>query len=1107
MVTIIFGPAKSGKTSIILNQIKNGGQSGQKSILIVPEQYSHSAERHLCKVCGNGVSLYSEVLSFSRLSNRIMSEGASFGKPLDTGGRLLVMMRALNLTLPDLKAFRNIRKKTDFAKELVNVYDEMRASRIEAEELAAVSDRIDGIFADKVRDIAVIFAAYESQIPKGMYDPAEELDKMRERVKESRIGSKEKIYIDGFTDFTMQEKAVLQEFVKKKTDLTVCLTCDLLESDNSAFQLPAETAQFLIRTARDARQDINIVNAESADKNKMEALAFFGQNVFSYGTAKYPSRCDNIEIYKAEDAAQECEIAASRIVELVRDEGYRWKDFAVSVRDWNEWQTTAENVFMDYNVPLQTAVKSDILEKPVMAVVFSALDIILNDWDYRSVFKYLKTGMTGLKSEDVDLLENYVIKWNIRGAGMWKREEAWTYNPDGYVQNITDGQIKTLSRVNEIRKAASEKLALFEDELKLCRTGEEKADCLYKFLENIDLPSSIEQRAEKLRKEGSAQQCDEYLQLWDILINGLEQYSYIIAEEETDNEEFAEMLRLVISQYEVGTIPVSLDRVSIGDMTRMKRRDIKCLIMMGMTEEAVPRISNTSYIFSDDEREELAALGIAMSDLVDSRISREMNMIYTFVTLPSDKLIMSWNTSAGRGKESFVVSAAEKIFSLEAKSPGKSVKINAPLPYFEFAVSSDTERGIKTTAAEYFKLSDKWKARFANADTAANAARGRLSPKMAEQLYSKRMNLTASRVDKYYSCRFSYFMQYGLRAKQRKPAGFDAPEAGTFMHYLLENVASEAEQLGGFGKIEREICRKLTRKYVEKYIDITLDGFKDKSSRFKYLFKRLAADAETVVLDMADELSNSDFVPVDFELTFATDGDIPPARVTDGDTEVNVVGIVDRADAWLHNDKLYLRVVDYKTGRKVFSLSDIYYGLGMQMLIYLFVLQKYGDKRYGKEVIPAGVLYAPARDIIIQMPKTATDEEIEKEKAGKLRRNGLLLSDPEVIESMEHGKTPKYLPVKFKKDGNISSDYVAGLEQLGKLARHIDTMLLNMGKELRNGAINADPYYKGPQDNACCWCEFFEACHFNDDGGEDKVRYLRKLKTPEVWEKISGEGK
>jgi ATP-dependent helicase/nuclease subunit B len=299
-----------------------------------------------------------------------------------------------------------------------------------------------------------------------------------------------------------------------------------------------------------------------------------------------------------------------------------------------------------------------------------------------------------------------------------------------------------------------------------------------------------------------------------------------------------------------------------------------------------------------------------------------------------------------------------------------------------------------------------------------------------------------------------YFMQYGLRARERRKAGFEAPELGTFVHYVLENVAAEAKASGGFKKLSESRVRRLAGKYASKYAETIFTGREHGDPRFMYLFNRLRAAVDAVVLDVASELSASDFEPLDFELRFADGGDLPPAEFGD----IRLSGAVDRVDGWVNpgDGKLYLRVADYKTGRKEFSLSDVQYGIGIQMLIYLFVLAEQGQSRYRYDTAPAGVLYTPARDVLLSLPRSSSAEDIAKKRAEALRRSGLLLSDRAVIEAMEHGKETKFIPVKFKDGAPAGS--LADAERLGKLGRYVKKLLTDMGETLKNGSIEANPW-------------------------------------------------
>ena len=393
-------------------------------------------------------------------------------------------------------------------------------------------------------------------------------------------------------------------------------------------------------------------------------------------------------------------------------------------------------------------------------------------------------------------------------------------------------------------------------------------------------------------------------------------------------------------------------------------------------------------------------------------------------------------------------------------------------------------------------------------EQARHMERGRLSPEAVQSLYGKSIAMSASRIDRVKSCHFGYFMEYGLRAKERKKAGFEAPEVGTFLHDLLENVNRDVKERGGYAQVDDETLRHMVKHYVDRYAATRIDGYQNKSARFKYLFGRLRETACTIILGMAEEMRQSDFAPVAFELSFGgRDGDLPAITVREGGAALSVSGKVDRVDGWLHDGKLYLRVVDYKTGKKSFDLTDIRYGLGIQMLLYLFTLQQEGQDYFGHPIVPCGVLYQPARSVILPRERSITDEKLKADMRSALRRTGLILSEPEVLQAMEHSalETPCYLPVSVKKDGSLSGD-IATAAQLGHLGRYVEKLLHQITGEIAQGNIDADPYTRGLQDSACTYCAFASACYF--DESRDRKRQLRKTDSGEFWalmEKESGE--
>ena len=308
------------------------------------------------------------------------------------------------------------------------------------------------------------------------------------------------------------------------------------------------------------------------------------------------------------------------------------------------------------------------------------------------------------------------------------------------------------------------------------------------------------------------------------------------------------------------------------------------------------------------------------------------------------------------------------------------------------------------------------------------------------------------------SCHFAYFMEYGLRAKTREPAAFDAPQIGTFLHFLLEHVTRDVLALGGFAKVEEDTLHALVRKYIDLYVDQELHNFQNRSTRFKYLFSRLRSTAYAVVDQAAEELRHSDFVPLEFELSFGDGGTLPAVVISEPDGELRLGGKVDRVDGWVKDGKLYLRVVDYKSGRKAFDLASVRMGLDIQMLLYLFTLQKEGKQYFGRDIEPAGVLYFPARDEILSAERNISPEKLAGEVTKQLRRSGLLLSDPAVLQAMEHESLsePRYLPLRVSRDGNVAGS-IASAAQLGKLSRYVEKLLHQIAREVRDGNIDADP--------------------------------------------------
>ena len=1094
MLKLLEGKAGSGKSALMMDEIRRYGEKEIGSILIVPEQYSHNAERRLCEACGDSLSLYGEVLSFSRLASRAGCPASL--RTLDKGGRFLCMEKAFRDVVTSLSVLSSANRIT-LPAQLLQVYDQFRASSVSVREASEAVAELPGRLSRMLGDMDLIFQAYESTIPKDMYDPADVMDQLAECVISSGAVEGKRIYLDGFTDFTGQEMAVIRELLRSGNEITVALTVSDSAFDGGAYRIAWETSGRLTRLAESCGTEVKkekIQNPAVRDP----ALSYWLDHLYEPRAESYPDKTEAISLYTAADLTGECELAASLAHRIVRETGCRWREVGVVARGWDTYESSACYAFDKFDVPVTRTVKSSLLEHPAVNALLQALDAVCLDWNPEAVLSWVYSGYSGVARESADKLENYMLRWNVRGSKTWRKGD-WAMRPEGFSRGDEEKDSELLRSLNTCRKQIAKVLGKLEDALHASDCLRDMVIAVYAFLVDSGFSDAVSQKDASLRQRGELQKASEFEQVWDRLITALEQFAAVLGEEIMEPEEFSRFLRLLLGQYEIGTIPSTVDSVGIGDMTRMKAQGIRHLIILGADDSRLPTVSGGEALLSDTDCRDLRANGIELMDTADQRLEREMNVIVSSLSLAKDSVTLIRTGESGGKRPSFLTVKAEQLFSLSERSPGNEILTEAPMPCFEYACSafrSDEETAQE--ARDYFSRDDEWGKRLEAARRASSLTRGKLSAETAKGLYHENINLTASKVEEYQRCRFSHFLQYGLRVKPRKQITLDAPESGNYIHYLMENVAREAKKAGGFSELSQADCYRLTDLYSERYITETLGGMETKSERFRYLFNRLTENARQIVLDMARELSQSDFQPLDFELDFSPTGEMDMIPV--GDSFL-FRGKVDRIDGWVSDGKLYLRVIDYKTGKKSFDLSDVWYGMGMQMLMYLFALETSGKERYGMEIVPAGVLYAPARDVVLSADRQDGAEKWQKQRDKELCRSGLLLNHDEVLEAMEHGEHV-FLPVKVKKDGTISGDSLASLEQLGVLRRYLEKTLNQIGELMRDGEIDANPIYRSPMDNACQYCDYQEACHFREGDGGDKKRFLTKFKVPEVWEKM-----
>ena len=1101
MLNLVIGRSGTGKSTLLLRRACE--QADRQNVLLVPEPQSHEMERRLCQQGGSRVCLYTEVLTFSRLANRIFQTAGGLGRSeLDNGGRLLLMSRAVQAVSGQLSVYARPSRRPAFLTGLLETSDELKSCCISPDELSRAGQEMGGSTGEKLKDLALICATYDAMTAQTALDPRDRLARAAEKLSQCPWAEGMHLYLDGFVDFTPQQLALIGLLLEQAECVTVSLTCDHLEEDEDGagiFSPARRTALQLQRMARERGQTCTVEVCDTPSPARSAAMTALEQRLFGSLDGERIPCGTNIQLLSAPDPRAEVEWAAAKILDLVRRENLRFRDIGITARGYGRYDALVESVFDRYDIPVFRSAMSDILQKPVLTLVVAALDAVSGNYTYDDIFRYLKTDLTDLDREDRDLLENYVLKWDLRGS-RWTQETPWTMHPRGYGFPLEAEDHALLIRLDALRRKVSaplERLRTARD-----RTGRGRAMALYALLEEIGLHERLEERTAQLRQQGQLVLAEEYRQLWEILCGGLEQCARLLGDSPMELEEFSGLFKLVLSQYDVGTIPVSLDRVTAGELGRQSGHNSKVLFLLGADDSALPAVSPASGLLSDDDREQLAAYGVELGLRGADRLYREMTDIYMACTRPDQKLLLCFSTHGSGGEElrpSFLVERLRQIFpDLVTQDEGDGLfRLCAPRPALEQA-------GHIPQVHNALSRMPQWAPQVERLERARSWQRGSLSRQSVEQLYGRRVPMSASRIDKYKSCHFSYFMQYGLRAQPRRSAGFDAPEYGTFVHYVLEHVLRDGGWKGEDGGVDKNQLKELTRQIVSRYVLEELGGLEHQTARFRYLFHRLLSGVEQVVDNVVQELASSRFEPIAFELGFGRNKDLPPVELEQNGVKLSVTGFVDRVDGWLHEDKLYLRVVDYKTGSKSFDLSEVANGMGLQMLLYLFTLRQKGLELYGREIVPAGVLYIPAKEVVVSGSRAMTPEEQRKLVDKQLRRKGLVLDEPEVLDAMEQpGENGiRFLPVKVGKSGTVSGDALVSAKRFTRLEQHVERVLRDICSELAAGNIAADPFWRGPDKNACRFCDFASACHFEEGRGGDCHRWLPGMKAAQFWDSL-----
>ncbi len=1050
-------------------------------IVMVPELISHDTERRLCAAAGDTASRYAEALSFPRLLRRV-SEQTQFMPPecLAGGGRLTAMAAATRQLSSKLKSYAAVETRPEFLEGLLDAVDEFMRCCITPVDLRLASEQTSGSLAQKLEELALIQESYDSICAQSQADPRDQMNWLLEQLECCDFAENHTFYIDGFPDLTRQHTAIVRHLIRVSPLVTVCLTADCIDSKHPAFEKAGQTAKELAMICNELDVPIEIVPVKQRqDKLRYVRERLFQGNIQTHEELKgclFPGRCDSV--------FDECQTAAEKVMELVRS-GCRYRDIGIVTADPG-YEGVLSLVFHRCGLPVYLSGTDDILEKTAIATVLSALDAAMEGLEQRDVLRYLKSLLSPVEPEICDKLENYAITWGIRGE-KWNR--PFTLHPAGLGGQWDEESENALLKLNEAREAGIAPLVRLRAGIRGAGDLSAQIGALLSFLEETDLCGSLERLAQRADAAGDNRAAQEYQQLWEILMGALEQLDTVLGKTSWDPEAFSRLLRLLLSQYDVGTIPTVLDAVTVGGVSAMRCQQVRHLLVLGASEGNLPAYGGSTGVLTDAERTELRKLGVPLTGGAMEGVAAEFAEIYGCFCAATETVTIT----CPAGQSAFLyrrlcamVGISDGVSLTPGPGPGMTDRWEAGA-YLARWREVDAARELFVTPG------------YQDARNRADHALGSVSPEGVRALYGQKLTLSASQIDRQAECRLSYFLRYGLRAQERKEAAVDPAEFGTFVHFVLEHTAKEVMDLGGFHAVGEDQTLDIAHKYAEEY---AVERFKDlDSERVAYLFRRNGLELDLVVRELWSELSKSAFEPVAFELNFGPDGDLPAVPISGKKMEARLRGFVDRVDAWKQGSQSFVRVVDYKTGKKDFDYCDVFNGVGLQMLLYLFALEQGGADFLGERPISAGVQYFPARFPYLSEDGRLDPESAMAEHIKNARRRGLILKDEDVVRAMEPGDEIIRLSCKRNKNDELVGD-VADREQLKQLRRYVFRYLGNLVDEIAGGRVDPNPYTRGSSHSACAFCPYGSVCAVDAEEGR---RNYKTMTAQRFWEEIGKE--
>ena len=1124
----IIGRAGTGKTTLCMEEIIRQQNTGTKrQVLIVPEQFTSQAERDLIEKTGRNAILTAEVLSFGRLAHRVFSKkGIGSRVPLGDIGKSMALRKILLQEKDHISYFQSVMDKPGFIDQLGLTISEFFQYRISPEmtETLADSETLSHSAKEKLKDLTLIHRSYLEFLKQEYISADETLGLLAERLDDSLGFEHTEFWLDGFYGFTPQEYSVIRRLLQVSAQVNITLTMDknsfygAFLPVSAPFYEPYVTKKKLAALAEElGLKPISPTILEENKRAETQSLKNLEREYF-YHFFKKTSLSESVHITACSNLQEEIRFAAGKILRLVREENLRFRDFAIMTNAMERYEKNIRGILAEYEIPCFIDARRETASHPLVSLLTAFLDILVYDFKYDAMFAYLKSGLTQLTTEEIDILENYVLAYGIKGY-KWK-QDYWDY---GLVREGAEA----IEAINTLRETV---MAPFSPFLELSKTKKipfrSFISLLMEHLNTLQAAETLESWANEASADGNLNRAEEHRQIWQLVMDVLEKADDILGKEELTLPEIAKILEAGLEKCTMGVIPPTADSLLVGDLERSRLPEIKYLFVLGVNEGVLPSPAMAQGIFTETERDLLTAQGMELANGGKRKVFEENFLIYRGLTKPSRGLWLTYAAADNEGKEQSPSSLIENLQKLDEAltiepMQGFTLEETSPEAAFHLLGSEMRKHSEETPISplwqdiySFFDENKNWENRLMmlKKGIGKTGRPERLAPRTAKALYGKNILSSVSRLERFAGCPFSFFAEYGLKAEERRLYQLHTPDLGSLFHEVLELFSNKLEE----DSIQwTDLTKEHTKDLIETCVDEAAPRLSDRilmeSAANKYLIRRLKRVSVKAAWALVQHLQMGDFTPAGYEVGFGIHEALPPIVIELGDGGSLILnGKIDRVDLLDAEGTRYVKIIDYKSGNKTFSFQDIYYGLQLQLLIYLDAYLKY-YKKTGAELKPGGVFYFRIAEPTLALDKEVSAEQIEKTLFENMKMSGLLLQDDAIIESLDHSLRPErtkglsgtsaIVPVGFTKKGEYSStSNLASEEQYEAILQFVTQRTREIGEAMKAGIITPLPF-KDRDRSPCSYCKYRSICR-HDYEEKPKFRKLKKISKADFWTEI-----